>query len=370
MKKFALNTAVVLATAVLFLSFGCSSEEREPTVGTDGSTEFATIEDFLSAETTPNRQQVVFIGLDGATWGIIDPMIEAGELPTFERLKTEGAFGTLRSVDCYFSPPAWVSLFTGYLPERHGVYTFGKWMRDTREFQSVSALDNHKPAVWDIASNAGKRVAVTNMAVTHPVHPINGIMVSGLMTPFGYRKKPLSGNVNMQRLNGTFDSEMDAQSKSNPLYCEIPLGFSTMALCMYDLQQGRVRYETVAYKVFGPDESWDKSDGEIDGTFKLGQYSPWFQIVYQREGDEAPTRATIAFKLTHTGATTGRGQFVTSPLLRTPSDEDLVLTYPAGLGQEIEDEFWLLLDRDELRQRVHPEVCRGFGGFCVVVLRL
>ena len=39
------------------------------------------------------------------------------------------------------------------------------------------------PSVWDVASYAGRRVAVVNVPVTYPVHAINGVMVSGMMTP-------------------------------------------------------------------------------------------------------------------------------------------------------------------------------------------
>lgn len=43
----------------------------------------------------PNR--VIVIGLDGATWNIIEPMVQEGKLPTIEKLMQDGCYGNLES---------------------------------------------------------------------------------------------------------------------------------------------------------------------------------------------------------------------------------------------------------------------------------
>jgi hypothetical protein len=126
---------------------------------------------------------VVVIGIDGAAWEFIDPLIERGELPNLARIRGGGARSRLRSIPCYVSPPAWTTLFSGYLPERTGVYTFGKWDRRRREFVAVSAEDVRVPRVWDVASRCGVRAGVFNVPMTWPPRPLNGEMVSGMMTP-------------------------------------------------------------------------------------------------------------------------------------------------------------------------------------------
>ena len=47
----------------------------------------------------------------------------------------------------------------------------------------VSSRDVAVPAVWDVASAAGLRVASVGVPVTFPAHPIHGVLVGGLETP-------------------------------------------------------------------------------------------------------------------------------------------------------------------------------------------
>src|ERR1700693_2461564 len=68
--------------------------------------------------------RVLLIGLDGADMRIVDRLIREGKLPTFARLKREGAWGPLRSVEPLLSPLVWTSIATGRRPQDHGVFDF------------------------------------------------------------------------------------------------------------------------------------------------------------------------------------------------------------------------------------------------------
>ena len=57
--------------------------------------------------------RVVIVGLDGATLDLMDPWMNQGKLPSFERIRDHGAYGKLRSTTPYYSAPAWVSIVTG-----------------------------------------------------------------------------------------------------------------------------------------------------------------------------------------------------------------------------------------------------------------
>ena len=48
------------------------------------------------------ENKVVIIGLDGATWDVIHPMISKGKLPTFKYLVEHGSHGNLNST----TPPS------------------------------------------------------------------------------------------------------------------------------------------------------------------------------------------------------------------------------------------------------------------------
>ena len=68
--------------------------------------------------------KLVVIGLDSASWNVLMPLIEAGDLPTIERLMTTGVRGYLRSSVPPITFPAWKCYSTGKNPGKLGVYSF------------------------------------------------------------------------------------------------------------------------------------------------------------------------------------------------------------------------------------------------------
>ena len=67
---------------------------------------------------------VVLVGLDGADWRVIRPMVHAGRLPAFEALMKEGASGPLESISDANSAVIWASMFSGQTPEVHALHDF------------------------------------------------------------------------------------------------------------------------------------------------------------------------------------------------------------------------------------------------------
>jgi predicted AlkP superfamily phosphohydrolase/phosphomutase len=73
----------------------------------------------------PDAPSTLLIGIDGATWDRIDPLVEAGRLPNMKRLMDGGRRARLRSLPSMFSPQIWSTIATGCLPEAHGIWDFG-----------------------------------------------------------------------------------------------------------------------------------------------------------------------------------------------------------------------------------------------------
>src|SRR5258705_9338382 len=67
---------------------------------------------------------IAIIGVDGADWQTIDPLIAAGRLPAFAVLKAAGGTGTMRPEPPLLSPIIWTTIATGPRPEDHGVVDF------------------------------------------------------------------------------------------------------------------------------------------------------------------------------------------------------------------------------------------------------
>jgi len=64
------------------------------------------------------------IGLDGATFSILDPLMDDGVMPFLKQFTASGARAELRSVVPPLTPPGWTSIMTGRSPGNHGVVDF------------------------------------------------------------------------------------------------------------------------------------------------------------------------------------------------------------------------------------------------------
>src|SRR5579883_633056 len=131
--------------------------------------------------------RTVIFGVDGLTFRVLHPLIERGMLPHFRKIQTEGCEAILESKYPPLTPPGWMSLSTGLKPARHGVYDFWTYEAQAEMGQPRSArvLTHRKggKAIWNILSEYGKQVLVVNVPMTYPPEPVNGIMVSGYLTP-------------------------------------------------------------------------------------------------------------------------------------------------------------------------------------------
>lgn len=125
--------------------------------------------------------KVILIGLDGATLDLLTPWIEKGLLPAFKKMMECGVYGKLRSTIPYYSAPAWVSMVTGVQPGKHGIYDFFK--TDTYGKNIVNSRDRKVPAIWKMLTDEGKRSIIVNVPGSFPPEKINGVMITGLLTP-------------------------------------------------------------------------------------------------------------------------------------------------------------------------------------------
>ena len=141
--------------------------------------------------------KTLVIGLDGATFRIIDPLLDQGKLPTLRELIRSGARAVLRSTLPPMSPAAWASFSTGKNPGKHGLYDFVKRSENGYEPTPVTSRDRRAEAIWSVMGKAGMKVGIVNVPVTYPPERVNGFMISGFPNPpgstdFTYPKSLLS----------------------------------------------------------------------------------------------------------------------------------------------------------------------------------
>jgi len=122
------------------------------------------------------------LGLDGATFDVFEEWVDAGKLPNFRKLFEESTRGHLITTIPPLTPSAWSSFMTGKNPGKHGVLDF--YELDEEMNVKVSYRKARKATtIWKYFSMKGYRVISIHVPFTYPPEPVNGIMISGFLTP-------------------------------------------------------------------------------------------------------------------------------------------------------------------------------------------
>ena len=131
--------------------------------------------------------KLLVIGLDGASFNVLDPLNEKGYLPHIASLIAGGSRADLETTFPPITAVAWSSFMTGKNPGKHGIFEFVRRDHQSNRELAVNASFRQGRAIWDLLSDAGKRVIVHNFPCTYPPHEINGLMIADFMTPRGRR---------------------------------------------------------------------------------------------------------------------------------------------------------------------------------------
>jgi predicted AlkP superfamily phosphohydrolase/phosphomutase len=121
--------------------------------------------------------RLIVIGIDGMDPYVFEKL--QAEMPHLSSILNSGHFKHCQSVFPPDSIPAWVTIFTGEYPEKHG------WLdnidyEDIRKGAAVNKLcDLQGKTFWDRVGQAGKRVCIINPLLAYPVWPVNGVMANG-----------------------------------------------------------------------------------------------------------------------------------------------------------------------------------------------
>jgi tetratricopeptide (TPR) repeat protein/predicted AlkP superfamily pyrophosphatase or phosphodiesterase len=135
--------------------------------------------DVPSARAVPARgARVVLIGLDGADWRVLDPLIERGKTPVLARLKREGAWANLRSSEPMLSPLLWTTAATGRPPDVHGVVEFLAPDPGSTTPVPVRSTTRRVKALWNLFTEADRDSGVVGWWATYPAETIQGTIVS------------------------------------------------------------------------------------------------------------------------------------------------------------------------------------------------
>ena len=180
---------------LLILGFGCRSPERESRPEPAART--PPVEDLdvatRAARAHGGRPSVIWLGLDGLDWEILDRLAGEGKMPNWKRLVSEGWSAQLETFYPLISPILWSSAATGATPDVHRVLDFQEVDPKTGRKVPISGNSRAVPAVWNLASAAGRKVGVVGWWATHPAEEVNGFFVSDRASPILFENLPLAG---------------------------------------------------------------------------------------------------------------------------------------------------------------------------------
>ena len=138
------------------------------------------------------ERRLLVVGIDGAEWDVVEPLVERGRMPNLARLMEEGVYCGLRSLEPkQKSPTIWTTIATGKLPEKHGITDY------IHEGTGRLMTSNVRTArtFWDILGEKGWTVTVIGWLVTWPAEPVNGWMVTDYFRYPPTADRPLPENL-------------------------------------------------------------------------------------------------------------------------------------------------------------------------------
>ena len=143
------------ALSVFLLAGGASAQDAKPAKG---------------------KPRVIVIGVNGMELDIIRPLLVRGQMPNLASVIDRGAYGKLRTVQAPNCPRVYSTLFTSTNPEEHGVTGF--------LVGGITANTNmlKQEPIWSVLSKNQVTVGMANVPATFPVMPVNGYMISGMLT--------------------------------------------------------------------------------------------------------------------------------------------------------------------------------------------
>lgn len=123
---------------------------------------------------------MLFVGLDGADWRFLEPLMAAGRMPNLARLEREGSGGVLVTESPPLSPLLWTTMMTGRSPLEHRILDFVRFHPATGRREPITSDERRVPAVWNMASDAGREVAIVGLWATFPAEEAKGLLVSNV----------------------------------------------------------------------------------------------------------------------------------------------------------------------------------------------
>jgi predicted AlkP superfamily phosphohydrolase/phosphomutase len=137
---------------------------------------FSCLPDRATAQQPKSRPHVVVVGVNGMEWDIIRPLLMNGQMPSLASVIQRGVYGKMRTLAAPNCPKVYTTIATSTPPEENGITGF--------VVSGATARTDmlKKEPLWSILSKSGITVGLANVPATFPAMPVNGYVVSGMLT--------------------------------------------------------------------------------------------------------------------------------------------------------------------------------------------
>jgi len=158
------------------------------------------------------------LGLDGASWRLLEPWIEAGDLPNIAALRNEGSWATSRSCLPPVTFPNWKSYSSGKNPGKFGVYWFERVDLDSGRIEVMNGQNFETAELWDYLNDDGISTGVVNMPTMYPPRDLDGVVVAGGPDAVNGEYRSIeSGYTSPYSLASRLETEYDYRVHPDPL---------------------------------------------------------------------------------------------------------------------------------------------------------
>jgi predicted AlkP superfamily phosphohydrolase/phosphomutase len=116
-------------------------------------------------------------------------------------------------------------------PGKHGIYHFLNFQEKNYAQKLINSTDIMAPCLWDLLGAQGKKAIVVNVPITYPPKKMNGLLISGMLTPsvnkiFTYPSS-LHAEIVAQMGAWPIEKDMSMLEKAGKTYEALDLLFRT-----------------------------------------------------------------------------------------------------------------------------------------------
>jgi len=127
--------------------------------------------------------KVLVFGIDGASWNVLEPLMERGVMPNLALMVKKYGKEVLKSTIPAATLPAWMDFATGVNAGKHGAYDLLKFSRQFNQQDFFAAKEVKSKRFYEILDEQGKRCVIVNLPGALPMRLRHGVGVASFINP-------------------------------------------------------------------------------------------------------------------------------------------------------------------------------------------